>query len=120
VTADTAAPAGTPLGGQRFDETEVGAATAITLTEVTGAADDGRSGLALPPAGSAGLVDQEWFESLTNQGKRVLLASWQDADAAGAFAAPAGDGMRHRAVRVIRDYGMRDRREAPQYFPDVP
>jgi hypothetical protein len=27
--------------------------------------------------------------------------------------------VRHRQVRVIRDYGMRDRREAPQYFPDV-
>jgi hypothetical protein len=23
-------------------------------------------------------------------------------------------------VRVIRDYGMYDRREAPQYYPDAP
>jgi hypothetical protein len=28
--------------------------------------------------------------------------------------------MRHRSVRVIRDYGMRDRREAPQYYAEVP
>jgi hypothetical protein len=27
--------------------------------------------------------------------------------------------IRHRAVRVIRDYGMFDRREAPQYYPEV-
>ena len=28
-------------------------------------------------------------------------------------------GIRVRHVRIIRDYGMRDRREAPQYFPAV-
>jgi hypothetical protein len=28
-------------------------------------------------------------------------------------------GLRHRQVRVVRDYGMRDRREAPQYYPEV-
>jgi hypothetical protein len=26
--------------------------------------------------------------------------------------------LRHRAVRIIRDYGLRERREAPQYFAD--
>ena len=31
----------------------------------------------------------------------------------------APDGARLRRVRVIRDYGMYDRREAPQFFPDV-
>ena len=34
-------------------------------------------------------------------------------------ASPAVASMRHRAVRVIRDYGMFDRREAPQYFLPV-
>lgn len=29
------------------------------------------------------------------------------------------EGVRYRQVRVIREYGMRDRREAPQYFPPV-
>jgi hypothetical protein len=105
--------AGTP--GQRFDETEVGAARAATLTELP-------PGAAIPPPApdAPGLVDREWFSSITTEGKRVLLVSWQDADAAGAFAPAAVDGMRHRQVRIIRDYGMRDRREAPQYFPDVP
>jgi hypothetical protein len=29
------------------------------------------------------------------------------------------DGARQRRVRVVRDYGMYDRREAPQYYPDA-
>jgi hypothetical protein len=51
----------------------------------------------------------------------VLVAGWADAAAAAAWAprdAPRCD-PRHRTVRIIRDYGMADRREAPQYFPDV-
>lgn len=27
--------------------------------------------------------------------------------------------LRHRKVRVVRDYGRFDRREAPQFYPDV-
>jgi len=27
--------------------------------------------------------------------------------------------VRHRHVRIIRDYGMFDRREAPQFYADV-
>ena len=29
------------------------------------------------------------------------------------------DGERLRRIRVIRDYGMFDRREAPQYYPEI-
>jgi len=29
------------------------------------------------------------------------------------------DGARPRRVRMVRDYGMFDRREVPQYYPDV-
>jgi hypothetical protein len=29
------------------------------------------------------------------------------------------EGARKRRVRILRDYGMFDRREAPQYYPDV-
>jgi len=31
----------------------------------------------------------------------------------------AGGKLHHRSVRVIRDFGMSDRREAPQFYPDV-
>jgi hypothetical protein len=31
----------------------------------------------------------------------------------------ANEGVRIRRVRVVRDYGKYDRREAPQYYPDA-
>jgi heme-degrading monooxygenase HmoA len=114
AAADSAAPPGTEMTGQRFDVTEVGIAPVVTLTEIAPSTQ-----VAPPSPDAPGLVACEWFASLTEEGKRVLLASWGDAESASRFN-PAGlHGVRHRQVRVIRDYGMRDRREAPQYFPDV-
>jgi heme-degrading monooxygenase HmoA len=68
-------------------------------------------------AGADGLIDHEAWESVYTPGKLVLLAAWRDAAAAKAWA-PALP-AHHRQVRVIRDYGMSERREAPQYYPDV-
>jgi hypothetical protein len=50
-----------------------------------------------------------------------MLLSWRNHSAADAFEGMAivPDGARLRQVRVIRDYSMFDRREAPQYFPNV-
>ena len=61
------------------------------------------------------------FESIYNAGKLVVLASWRDADAAAACTPEKLDAasVRHRRVRIIRDYGMFERREAPQYYPEV-
>lgn len=97
---------------QRLDDTETGTAKRVTITEFA-------PGAALPALDprARGLIDHDVFESITNPGKLLLLASWRDDAAADAFA-PAG-AMRHRRVRVIRDYGLFDRREAPQYYPDV-
>lgn len=116
VMADTHPPAGLALCQQRFDTTEVGAAKAVTIAEVPpgGTAPDGPTG---GGAGQAGLVDAEWFESIYQPGKRVLLAAWAE-EARGELADLPG--TRLRRVRIIRDYGMRERREAPQYFPAVP
>ena len=51
----------------------------------------------------------------------MLLVTWRDQIVAEAFEGGFSlqQGMRMRRVRVIRDYGMFDRREAPQYYPDV-
>jgi hypothetical protein len=52
----------------------------------------------------------------------LLLAAWRDADAAKSWSPTRTDAaisVRHRQVRIIRDYGMFDRREAPQFFPEV-
>ena len=103
---------------QRLDETEIGAAKRVTITELaaqgTNPADATQFGL---DAKAPGLVDHELFESITNEGKLLLLASWRDDAAANAWKPTRA--TRHRSVRVIRDYGMFERREAPQYYPDV-
>jgi len=54
-------------------------------------------------------------------GDGILMTSWSGEAAAEASqrAVVQRDGTRTRRVRVIRDYGLIDRREAPQYYPDV-
>jgi hypothetical protein len=49
------------------------------------------------------------------------MVSWKDQAAAESFedSVELPEGARFRRVRVVRDYGMFDRREAPQYYPDV-
>jgi heme-degrading monooxygenase HmoA len=139
VTADSHVPAGHGLVQQRFDTTETGAAAMVTLIEgldrpanieqIAGERTVRTHESALrnnDPEGfhlssdagnalAAGLVDWDAFESITAPGKLILLESWRDSG----HSPPAGPG-RVRQVRVIRDYAMRDRREAPQYYPAPP
>ena len=103
VTADSCPPPGIGLVEQRFDETAA-SAKAVTVTEMPG-------GAIAPP--ERGLLGQEVFDSITTEGKSLLLASWRDIAAAAAWD-PGKPALRHRRVRIIRDYGMTDRAEAPQ------
>ena len=126
IIADTEPPKGHALREQRLDQTEVGAAKAITISELpakdgTSASADLAADLGLPQAETQGLLDRELFESIYNPGKLVLLAAWKDAAAAERWKPREipGGATRHRRVRVIRDYGMSERREAPQYYPPV-
>jgi heme-degrading monooxygenase HmoA len=122
VTADTTGP----VHEQRFDETEIAPAKVVTLSEITPTSDHESGAADLPDAlglSAAGVVDHDVFASIYNPGKLALLVSWTDADAASAWtpaASPEVAGLRHRTVRVVRDYGKFDRREAPQYYPDAP
>ncbi len=125
ITADSGSERGEKLRQQRFDETEVGVARSVTISEWT-PADDRPGGnpaaaAALLDAGIEGLVDHEVFESITNPGKLLLLGGWREAAPAEAWGpqAAAGYELRHRQIRIIRDYGMLDRREAPQFYPGV-
>ena len=125
VTADSETP-GDRLVQQRFDETEVGDTKAVTVCELTPpgetpAGTDLVRDLGAPAIGHSGVVDHEVFASIYTPGKLLLLTGWSDAAAAGAWRPqePAGDTLRYRRVRVIRDYGMFDRREAPQFYPNV-
>jgi hypothetical protein len=54
-------------------------------------------------------------------GDLILLTVWRTAAAAEAFekTAKLPANARVRRVRVVRDYGMFDRREAPQYYPEA-
>jgi heme-degrading monooxygenase HmoA len=125
ISGDSAAE-GQKLPQQRLDETEAGEAKCVTISErrpdagETSATTDLALDLGLPPVGARGLLDHDLYESIYNPGKMLLLASWRDASAAAAWQPnPTCGALRHRQVRIIRDYGMFDRREAPQYYPDV-
>jgi len=123
ITADTQIPKGQKLLQQRFDETEVSKSKVVTITELS--PSDGKmsasTDLGAPEIGVHGVIDGEVFESIYNPGKLLLLVSWQDVDAVEAWKpkATATGKIHYRQVRVIRDYGMFDRREAPQYYPAI-
>ncbi len=129
VMADTAPPREAPIQERRFDATEVGVAKVATLTEITPA--EGAPFAAqtdLLPAhlgldlGSAAVADHDVYASIYNPGKLALLISWKDAQAADAWSPKTVNGvetLRHRRIRIVRDYGRFDRREAPQFFADV-
>lgn len=122
-TADSQLPAGQTLRQQRLDETEVGDAKVVTISELPGVSDkpvtDDLAGeLGAPRVGEAGLLDSEVYASIYNAGQLLLLGSWRNAAAADAWT-PRRSKVRHRRVRIVRDYGMFDRREAPQYYPEV-
>jgi heme-degrading monooxygenase HmoA len=129
ITHDTEPPAAPTVEERRLDETAVGDAKVATIVELTPKAGSDAAARAdtLPAqlgldAHRDGLVDAEVFESIYSPSKLLLLGLWRDAEAAQRWrpAHPATAGtMRRRQVRIIRDYGMFDRREAPQYFPAV-
>jgi heme-degrading monooxygenase HmoA len=128
ITRDTRVPVGHSITQQRLDETEIGEGTTITLIDadwpdVFGATADAAgasSYLGLDPQ-AAGLASWDVFDAVLTPGNLILMTAWKsqgDADAfAKAVALPPGG--RLRQVRVVRDYGMFDRREAPQYYPAV-
>ena len=123
IVSDTAPPAGISIVEQRLDETEIGRAKFVTLTEVQH--QSGVTAAALPIGCSsigdqADLIDYDVFASIYNKGKLALLVSWRDRPSAERFSPPRHlPVVRHRIVRVVRDYGMFDRRESPQYYPAI-
>ncbi len=113
VIGDSAAPG--DLRGTRSDVTEVGRAKAVTLTEVAPGEERPRE----RPTSPDGLLDSEPYSGITTEGKRLWLDSWPAEAAAEAWLAEQPTGPRYRQIRVVRDYGLRDRAEAPQYFAPV-
>jgi heme-degrading monooxygenase HmoA len=107
IIADTGLVEGDRLEPQRLDVTEVGAAKAVSIT--------GGRGKIAALGQAPGLVSQDAFAGITDPDQQLVLAGWRDE--AGALRWPSPNGVRHRVIRIIRDYSMEDRREAPQYYP---
>ena len=81
---------------------------------------------------STGFVSIERFESLVQPGKILSLTFWRDEEAVKRwreFAEHRGaqslgrekvfEDYRLRVATIVRDYGMVDRDEAPQFYPPV-
>lgn len=133
VIADTHTPAGQRLLEQRLDETVVGTAKAVSITEIDSLSGDEpltrdaatlADRLHVPHSGRDAVIDVEAYTGINTPGRVLLLVSWRNAGSVMAWRPPPvldGAGcVRHRRVRVVRDYGLSDRREAPQYYPEVP
>jgi heme-degrading monooxygenase HmoA len=129
VIADTNPPPEAPIREQRLDETEVGNAKVVTFTEITperGAAfapqaDLLPSLLGLDPH-SGTIVERDVFASIYNPGKIALLIGWRDVNAPRVWTPRKIEGiqtLRNRKIRIVREYGRFDRREAPQFYPDI-
>ena len=128
LTKDTKIAEGFALHEQRLDETEVGEGTTVTLIDTKRPAEWVKNTSAQKvakllsvPSKADGLISWDVFGAVLTPGDFILLMSWRDHFQAEAFEQTISpqDGARLRHVRVVRDYGMYDRREAPQYFPDV-
>jgi heme-degrading monooxygenase HmoA len=129
VTQDTKPPQGHSVQEQRLDETEVGEATAVVLVDANRPPDWVKSSNPQAIAqwlgldvDAPGLVSWDVFDAVLTPGDIILLSSWKDSLAARQFESTGAlpESARLRGVRVVRDYGMFDRREAPQYYPDAP
>jgi heme-degrading monooxygenase HmoA len=126
ITLDSHVPEGHAIEEQRLDETEIGEGTTVTFIDAPRPESSLRkaspSGLATflgLDHGASGLVAWDVYDAVLTPGDLILMCVWKtSADSEGAARAlklPEGGRLRH--VRVVRDYGMFDRREAPQYYP---
>lgn len=128
VLSDNQLPEGHALIEQRMDVTETGRGTAVTLHQGTFAPDWVKQAGAEAVAkalgvdtSAPGLVAWDVYDALATPGDAIAVLTWLDEAAAVAFErdAAAADGSRRRSVRIIREYGMFDRREAPQFFAEA-
>lgn len=128
VTRDTHVPADHIIEEQRLDETEIGEGTTVTFVDAkrsTKSSDAGSPSEIAAALGldrdAPGLANWDVYDAVLTPGETILMMVWKAAADADAFAKsvnlPEGGRLRH--VRVVRDYGMFDRREAPQYYPAV-
>jgi heme-degrading monooxygenase HmoA len=128
VVSDTQLPAGHVLLEQRLDVTETGQGTAVTLHEghlspewVKSSSPEEVAKALGVDTGAPDLVYWDVFDALMTPGDVIAVVTWRDHAAAEVFQSRAAkaDHLRERNIRIVREYGMFDRREAPQYFAEV-
>jgi hypothetical protein len=129
IFADNQIPAGMKLRSQRNDETEVGEGTMVTIITATRLPGHPRNVtacsqfLGLDIYSGDALIYWDVYEAVLTPHDLCLMLVWKDCGAVKYF--EDGERMllpdthRIRHVRVIRDYTMLDRREAPLYYPPV-
>jgi len=96
---------GAPTATVGSHATAVGASRVLSVIEAPTA-----------PAPS-GTLEATLFDGITVPGSTLMLLGWADETAALSHRATLGD--RRLDVRIARDYGLRDRREAPQFRAPV-
>lgn len=127
ITQDTMLPEGFELKEQRLDETEVGEGTTVVLIdakrptewkETTNPTDYAEWFGLRPPHD---FLTWDIFDAVLTPGNIILMIIFKDKASSIAFMGSAmpPDGARMRSIRIIRDYSMFDRREAPQYYPEA-
>jgi heme-degrading monooxygenase HmoA len=129
IMSDNQLPAGMVLKQHRTDETEVGEGTMATI--ITARRPEGHPANAIACSQFLGLdiysgetlVSWDVYEAVLTPGDLALMMVWKNCEALTNFEnideLLLPDTHRIRHVRIIRDYGMFDRREAPQYYPEV-
>ncbi|NYH15643.1 antibiotic biosynthesis monooxygenase family protein [Paraburkholderia bryophila] len=128
VVSDTHIPAGQVLLEQRLDVTETGRGTAVMLLDAKcspawlkeAGAEQVAKSLGVD-VNAPGLVSWDVFDALMAPGDVIAVVTWRDQAAFEAFEQTGAmtNDSRLRSVRIVREYGMFDRREAPQYFAEV-
>jgi heme-degrading monooxygenase HmoA len=107
------------VGWARQDHTEVGQAKALTI--IDGVLSPNASLWAFANVPRPSTVEADVFEHIASEGRVAILTAWRTQQEADNF---ADEAIRRNdanasvyAIRIIRDYGRTDRREAPQYYP---
>ncbi|MBO0711162.1 MAG: antibiotic biosynthesis monooxygenase [Acetobacteraceae bacterium] len=126
ITSDTRIPPGQALRAQRLDETEAGPAKAVSIVDIKRPPDLAEDAPAEDiarrlgwRADLPGLLAWDVYDAILTPGDLLLLLSWHTHAAADEADRLFPREARLRRVRIIRDYGMFDRREAPQYYPEI-
>ncbi len=89
----------------RLDHTDIGVGRAVSIME------DG--GATVPE----GVVGWDRFDGITVPGSSVLLLTWSRLHH---ITSLMPRGTKRLDVAILREYGLRDRREAPQYHRPLP